>query len=322
MQCQTISTDASSTALDIGKKLFREYPIVGEYIAAPIFLPFNGHRIDLPDNYVDRIICYDVFHHVPNQEEVIAEFGRVLKPGGIVGFSEPGRFHSQSPHSQYEMKNYAVLENDIDVNEIFEMGKCYGFTNISLKLLTNGEISLEDYNNIIAESGQRLDKPNSPGAMNTATQVHKNVHAMMTDKTVFFLYKGPYVADSRDIYGLGHSLHLEKNDFTAKSGGILSFQLIIKNTGIAIWLADNIKGIGVVKVGSHLYDANDYLLNHSFTRHLFDKDILPGESTKMEVTLVFPQKGNYRVVIDLVSEGVTWFETVGSKTQAISVTVE
>ncbi len=82
-QCVTISCDASKTALDIGKRLFKESPVVGEVISEPRFLHFNGRKIDLPDESVDRIICNDALHHIPNQGEVLSELARVLKKGGI-----------------------------------------------------------------------------------------------------------------------------------------------------------------------------------------------------------------------------------------------
>jgi ubiquinone/menaquinone biosynthesis C-methylase UbiE len=110
MHCYTISVDASLTALEIGKRLFRELPVLGEAIAEPRFVLFNGHTIDVADESIDRIVCFDTFHHVPNQTQVLREFFRVLKWGGVAGFSEPGRGHSQSPQSQYEMRNYRVLE--------------------------------------------------------------------------------------------------------------------------------------------------------------------------------------------------------------------
>ena len=104
LNCQPICCDASRTALDIGRRLFAELPLIGTAVFAPEFLWFDGRRIDLPDRSVDRIVCFDAFHHVPNPDEVIAEFGRVLRPGGLVGFSEPGRRHSQTAQSQYEMR--------------------------------------------------------------------------------------------------------------------------------------------------------------------------------------------------------------------------
>src|ERR1044071_524105 len=109
--CEAIAVDVSATALELGKQLYARLPPIGS-CPPPRFLVFDGHRIDLPDASVDRIFCFDAFHHVPNPVEVMRELGRVLRPGGIAGFSEPGRHHSRGARSQYEMKNYTASEND------------------------------------------------------------------------------------------------------------------------------------------------------------------------------------------------------------------
>jgi ubiquinone/menaquinone biosynthesis C-methylase UbiE len=44
---------------------------------------------------MDRIICHDGFHHIPNQAEIISELARVLKPGGQeirVQINDVGKF--------------------------------------------------------------------------------------------------------------------------------------------------------------------------------------------------------------------------------------
>ena len=62
-----ISVDVSRHALEIGKKLFDYHPIPAGSISEPVFLPFDGYMIDLESESVDRIVCNDGFHHVPNQ---------------------------------------------------------------------------------------------------------------------------------------------------------------------------------------------------------------------------------------------------------------
>jgi ubiquinone/menaquinone biosynthesis C-methylase UbiE len=44
--------------------------------------------IALPDNCLDHIIFFDVFHDLDNHQEVLAELHRVLKPEGIMYFSD------------------------------------------------------------------------------------------------------------------------------------------------------------------------------------------------------------------------------------------
>src|SRR6266404_8753410 len=130
---KVIALDVSTSALKIGQRLYQRHPLIGNQ-PEPRFLQFDGHRFDLADNSVDRISCWDAFHHVPNPAEVITEMGRVLKEGGVAGFSEPGPEHSKSPQSQYEMKTNRLIENDIDVSEIWADAERAGFTKIKLAL--------------------------------------------------------------------------------------------------------------------------------------------------------------------------------------------
>lgn len=56
----------------------------------------SSSRIDLPDNSVDLLFCHQTFHHLIEQEQAIAEFFRVLKPGGILLFAESTRRYIHS----------------------------------------------------------------------------------------------------------------------------------------------------------------------------------------------------------------------------------
>lgn len=58
-----------------------------EGIAAD-FLAADCAHIDLPDASVDVLFCHQTFHHLVEQERALAEFWRVLKPGGWLLFAE------------------------------------------------------------------------------------------------------------------------------------------------------------------------------------------------------------------------------------------
>lgn len=47
------------------------------------------HRIPKPDSFFDVIICNAVLEHVANPEEIMAEFARVLRDGGILYLGLP-----------------------------------------------------------------------------------------------------------------------------------------------------------------------------------------------------------------------------------------
>jgi SAM-dependent methyltransferase len=52
------------------------------------FLPGDLHRLPLPDNEVDLVLCALALTHVPDLEPVLAEFARVLRPGGHLVISD------------------------------------------------------------------------------------------------------------------------------------------------------------------------------------------------------------------------------------------
>ena len=52
--------------------------------------------LDLPHESVDLVFCHQTFHHLPLQEKALAEFHRVLKPGGLLLFAESTRAYIES----------------------------------------------------------------------------------------------------------------------------------------------------------------------------------------------------------------------------------
>jgi SAM-dependent methyltransferase len=311
MQCVTISVDASEAALAIGRRLFDDHPVVGKSIAAPTFLHFNGRRIDLPDESVDRIVCFDAFHHIPNQREILAELARVLKVGGIAGFSEPGRNHSQTPMSQKEMADFDVLENDLILESVVALAYESGFTDFSCKLGCGDELTLGDYEALIGRDPSRA----------LTRRVLNNVTDTMTNKTVFFLHKGARRIDSRGVQGLRGELEVVPSRLDVAAGTDFTLRCVLRNTGEARWLHHNAHGVGEVQVGTHLYGAHGALLNLDFGRSRLVKDVEPGEEVVCKLRLRIDTPGRYRIAVDLVSEYVCWFEMLGFKPVDVDVVV-
>jgi len=79
MGCEVILLDVSATALEIAAELYRRQPVIGKR-PSPKFLLFDGHKIDLPSGSVDRILCFDAFHHAANPDHILAELARILTP--------------------------------------------------------------------------------------------------------------------------------------------------------------------------------------------------------------------------------------------------
>lgn len=313
LSCQAICCDVSASALEIGRKMFDAYPPIGTTPYRPIFLPFDGTTIDLPDESVDRIVCFDAFHHVPNADRVVAEMGRVLKTGGIAGFSEPGRWHSRSPQSQYEMRHHKVLENDIDLNAIAVMARAAGFTSVTVKALIDRDLSLADYNTLLDDTPLAREP--------LRADLWNDVRRTLANRSVFFLHKGTRLRDSRSHVGLAHRLDLLDAPVTAEAGRPFTIAMTATNTGEAVWLHEHTEIFGVVRLGSHLYDHEGTLLSLDYSRHELPAQVRPGETVTVRALMRIAEPGQYRLQFDLVAEGVTWFENVGANTVQVTLTV-
>lgn len=311
---EVIALDVSASVLKIGQELFARQPVIGNK-PSPQFLHFNGQIIDLPDNSVDRILCFESFHHVPNPEQVMKEFCRVLKQGGIAGFSEPGPNHSRSIQSQYEMRSFTVIENDIDVHTIWSYAQKIGFTKIELAIFNElpVRVSLEEFEDFF--SGTR-----------TKERYIESTRCSMTNHRSFFMYKGELeFGDSRQLKGLSAQLSIDIPEKSVKEGTPFFATATVTNTGNLVWLPTT-AGVGGVNLGVHLLDQSGQQINYDYFRQPLspfgeNKSIQPKETLNFEMQMSPLIKGRYILEFDLVSEGVGWFAANGSKTLKFNVEV-
>jgi SAM-dependent methyltransferase len=299
--CSTVSLDVSPTALELGKQMFDSWPSLDGPLEPPRFLTFDGRHIDLADNSVDRVVCFEALHHVPNPGEILSELCRVLKPGGVAGFAEPGEHHSESPFSQAEMRNHDVLELDIVISEIWEMAKRAGFDQIRFKLFSYPtiDVSLDDRNLLL--NGTVPEK------------VFGHLAASMHQWSIFFLQKGELTLDSRSIDALRGEVTVMDGPSVSLNNRPFAVKLNCTNSGQAVWLSSHAQGdIGTVKLGAHLYDHRMRLINFELLRCLLPRDVLPGESCDITAQIPALPQGAYVITFDLVSEHITWFEALGT----------
>lgn len=315
MGMEAIALDVSPSALNIGRALYERLPVIGNR-PQPRFLVFDGRRIGLPDASVDRILCIDAFHHVLNQDEVLREMSRILKPGGIAGFSEPGPQHSMSPGSQFEMRNFRVLEDDIRIDEIWSFARQAGFRRIKLAVFnspTYTVLSPSDFEDYLS-GGE------------AAEQFGRVTRLQMRGRRVFFLQKSgePPALDSRGRVGLRATLEVSLATTKVKQGDPLTAQVTVTNSGRAIWLPGTSK-MGGVLLTCNLLDTSGKMLLQDYSRHLLTpgdgRAIAPGESVKIELRIPPPAKGQYLLEFDLVSESVTFFSALGSETVQLAIQV-
>ncbi len=309
LRCHVVCVDASETALALGRRLFERRP-VPEGIDPPQFLRFDGEHLPVESGSIDRVICFDALHHVPNPGRVFAEFHRVLKDGGRAGFSEPGRQHSQSPVSQYEMQHYGVIENDIRLEDLETHADAAGFS----ALLAAAETGVDTW--------LPLDEAEPVWQLKGLPErwTHANLHSFHSRAT-FVLQKGAYVPDSRLGEGLGGSLRVDERACEVRAGEPLVLDVEVRNTGSARWLARNTPDIGTVRIGAKVRPADAPAARPDVRRVDLPHDVDAGTSLVVPVALTFAEPGAFTVDLDLLDEQIVWFETLGLTPPRLAVTV-
>lgn len=304
--CQVTAIDVSKNALQIGKSIHRDDPATRDL---PIdFRVYDGRSIPAADKSFDRILSFDAFHHVADQRAVLAEFSRVLRDDGVAAFAEPGPYHSLTPSSQMEMQTYDVIENDIRVDEIWDMAKACGFADIRLSFAMPHQtlVSLDSFNHFL----EQRSAPDDVVFTHVNTQIHLN-------RRVFFLYKSATnEPDSRFTPGLDHRMDLLEVASEGPDG--IRVRLVVENIGGAAWLPSGYEP-GSVNVGVHLKSLEGRMLNHDYARlPVSERLVRLGEKTAISGTIARPDIEDFQLEFDLVAEGIIWFEYVGSNPVRLS----
>jgi SAM-dependent methyltransferase len=306
------SLDIAPSALALGERLRREQPVFGRR-PEHAFLRFDGVRIALPDRSMDRVFCFDAFHHVANPEQTLRELARVLDDGGIAAFSEPGPHHSRTAESQREMRQHKVIENDVAIEEIWEAAQAAGFTDIYFSLQTETSMRL-GYREFTELRRRGFSE-------RTAATLQADVVAHNRNVTFFYLVRGaaPH-PDSRTREGLVGDLRLESVVPVSLGNGLrrLKVTLTVHNTSRSLWRRSG-SDAGCVNLGVHLLDDGGETLRANDFRHRFlDSDLLPGASVTTSFEVPIPADMTQPVLeIDLVSEHVCWFTQNGSRTERL-----
>ncbi len=311
LRCRTISVDVSPTALRLGQELFALDPRHHMELE-PRFVPFDGHRIPLEAESVDRIVCFDAFHHIPNQDEILGELFRVLRRGGRAVFAEPGEGHAHTHQSEFETQKTGVLENDLDLELLLPKLRAAGFDDISFKPYPNPEglrLSGDDYLRLI--DGHAHVFP-----MEALQRSLRHFY-------IFTLGKGRPVFDSRNPRRLRASIRCAQASLAGPAGAHRPLPLAIDNAGDTRWLHEVTPVGGYVGVGGHLLSERREIVSRGYARGPLPRDVAPGESVNLVLDVPLPSRvGRYTLQLDLVDEWITWFEQCGSPTTEVEVVVD
>ena len=309
--CRTVSIDVSATALGLGQEQFRRDPQARPELE-PRFLTFDGHELPLAAASVDRLVCFDAFHHVPNPREVLKEFARVLRPGGRVVMAEPGEGHSHSELSEFEMDRFGVYEGELDISALEAQALAAGFSSMQLKPYPDPaamSVGAKEYLRLL--SGEDGLLPMSA------------LRSSLRQFLVIVLAKGEAPLDSRRPGRLSAEIsRVDDVPLAGAGGAIVPLRLSIRNAGDTLWLNEVDPAGGHVSVGGDLIDKGGRLVVPRFFSRPIPKPVAPGESLLVECELALPpDPGSYQVRVDLVDEHVMWFAQAGSQRLSVPLTV-
>lgn len=123
----TVSVDIAHDMLRVGRaRLANPSKVVaGDFEQLPFL-----------DRSFDYATCLNAFHHVPDMPKALSEIHRVLRPGGSVVFSEPGRGHADAPASAHAVDGFGVTEQAVLVEPFLLNCRAAGFRSAHLKPLS------------------------------------------------------------------------------------------------------------------------------------------------------------------------------------------
>jgi SAM-dependent methyltransferase len=300
--CNVVGVDVAPSALRLAEALCEKRGVRSG--GAVRFAVYDGLKLPLEDSSVDRIVCFDAFHHVKSQQATLSEFARVLRPGGRIAMLEPGPFHSQTAQSQAEMSKYNVIENDIVVADIAAAATKIGLAapQMLVQLQEPMLLSLDQY----LQWSVRV--PKSEGE-----QLLARIHRQFTDTQCFFLLKPGQAGgvDSRRPDALSAVIELVSVNTTPDSLNAIALKFRILNTGQAIWISSQ-GAVGVVNLGCQLIGPDKTVKKVDFLRFsLGGTPILPGTSTELTISLLLPDDRTCGFQFDLVAEQIAWFSQLG-----------
>lgn len=305
--CQVVAVDVSKTALALGSQAIARADLRAG-TPPPKLLYFDGFRIELENSSVDRIVCFDSFHHVPNKRAVLREFRRILKRGGRLCFVEPGPGHAASAEAREEAERWKVLEDEVDAPALCRMAIDEGFVSTYVVPLPNPD------DNALTDDEYQAS---------WASARPRRVLWSGNDALVVVSTLPLGARDVASATAPRASLEILECPPSVLAGEPYRLVVQAANTGDAMWFT--VEGDtashapygqrGCVTVGVQLARSGEQVpLKRDYARGFFENDVSPGNSGHAVIDAVAPaEPGIYRLQVDCVAEELFWFAQRGSE---------
>jgi SAM-dependent methyltransferase len=299
--------DLAWPLLSIGQRRFRNASLTFRGCAADMT------RLPVASASMDAVIVMDALHHVPDVPAVFREAHRVLGQGGVFLLAEPGEGHAETEKSRGEMIDYGVQEREIHVREAIDYGRAAGFDDVRVVPHYVPGITMTP-EQIDAAAASSADDWLITHPDNRVAHFAPFVVQSLFDRPVMLFRKGERPLDSR----MPGRLRADISADLTRGGAHVHVRVTVRNTGDTRWLGGG-GDIGYVQLGVQLLTPEHRLLSQDLARLRLPGDVVPGEAVTLEGVVPLPQAdGAYALKIDLVSEGICWFEDNGSRPLYVS----
>jgi SAM-dependent methyltransferase len=289
-----------------------------------------------------KAVCLNALHHVPDVAKAVREIARVLTDDGAVVFSEPGHGHATADVAVSAVRDYGVLEQEIPFGPLARHLRESGFQDVRLKALAYAVPAVE-LNPEQWEQWSRVASRRRPvraltkmwratlelfglaknGAMfdeSFERLMLRTLFGAMRDHPVVVASKQPLRGD--DVKDWLARLAVRDWPDRAPCGGPIRGPVPLQNVGRWSWRSSSRNEVGHVAIGIQLLDGERNVISRDFRRIPLPTDIYPGHSLELDVEFPAPlEAGRYHLKIDVVAEGLVWFDAIGSDASVHAITV-
>jgi ubiquinone/menaquinone biosynthesis C-methylase UbiE len=293
--------DVSSSLLALGLRRFERSGLT------PRFMVGDMTALPVATGSMDAAVVLDALHHVPDVPAVFREAFRVLGVGGQFILAEPGEGHAETEKSRGEMLEHGVQEREVHLFEAVRYGRAAGFDDIRV---------VPHYVPYISMTPDQLRKATTSPAETWMIQQGDRLGYLppfliqsMFDHPILVFRKGRRPVDS-EMPGV---LKADISPRLARDRARVTGVVAVRNIGDTTWLGGGDR-VGQVQLGVQLLGADHKLLDMEFSRTRLAGHVAPGRDAEIAIELTLPDPdASFVLKIDLVDEGVCWFEDVGSK---------
>jgi SAM-dependent methyltransferase len=290
-------------------------------------------RLPFRSGTFGKAVCLNALHHVPDMGAALAEVGRVLTDHGTAFFSEPGAGHADEPVSTTAMRDFGVLEQEVRIPEFVEACRAAGFADVRIKPMSYAvpefDLTPDQWQNWSALAGSKrparamqkigrgVAELLGAGKQTTlfeeafAIGLVRMLRQVVDHHPVIVASKSAVSARVRATWMA--RIDLGEMPTRGKGGQPFRATAVLTNTGSTTWGSTAASGTGHVSLGIQVLAADGRLVDRDHQRVPLPVTVAPSEQTAVTFDCRIPDApGDWQLKFDLVAEGVTWFEAVGS----------